>query len=73
VEPDAGTENLHESTITFLNNLAERKRQIRENYQDLIELTMVVFGYPPVKLHWERQDMCIVRKGYPTFYASKIS
>jgi len=41
-----------ETTKTFLTSTATTLPQIRDDYQELIELTMVVLGIAPAKIHW---------------------
>lgn len=47
-----GCEDLQQSTLQFLAQMLERDRQIRDDYQELIELTMVILGSPPEAIHW---------------------
>ena len=32
--------------------MSEQESQMRDDYQELIELSKVVFGNPPTKIHW---------------------
>ena len=52
VELQAGTEVFLESTMHFLSDVATKKSQVRDDYKELIELTMVVLGKPPANIHW---------------------
>ena len=47
-----GCEDLQQSTLQFLAQMLERDRQVRDDYQELIELTMVILGSPPEAIHW---------------------
>ena len=40
------------STVCFLGDVTRSESQIRDDYQELIELTMIVLGFPPAKIHW---------------------
>jgi len=42
-----GCENFQQSTLQFLTEMPGSGRQIRDDYQELIELTMVILGSPP--------------------------
>ena len=52
LEQNAGTEIFLESTMSFLSDMSERESQMRDDYQELIELSKVVLGNPPTKIHW---------------------
>jgi hypothetical protein len=41
-----------ESTKAFLRDLKGKELQIRDDYQELIELTMLLLGCPPARIHW---------------------
>lgn len=41
-----------ESMKNFLNDVILQKLPIRDDYKELIELTMIVLGSPPAKIHW---------------------
>jgi len=47
-----GCEDLQQSTLQFLAQMLECDRQVRDDYQKLIELTMVILGSPPDAIHW---------------------
>jgi hypothetical protein len=40
------------STVCSLGDVTRSESQIRDDYQELIELTMIVLGFPPAKIHW---------------------
>lgn len=46
------TKDFVQSSIDFLKDSIERNSQPRDDYKELIELTMVVLGCPPTKIHW---------------------
>ena len=54
LEVTSGTESFHETALAFLKEFAERKSysETRDDYQELIELTMVVLGNQPAIIHW---------------------
>lgn len=41
-----------ESLKNFLNDVILQKLPIRDDYKELIELTTIVLGSPPAKIHW---------------------
>jgi len=47
-----GCENFQQSTLQFLTEMLGSGRQIRDDYQELIELTMVILGSLPQAIHW---------------------
>ena len=47
-----GCEDFQQSTLQFLAQTLSSNRQIRDDYQELIELTMVILGSPPQAIHW---------------------
>jgi len=47
-----GCETFQQSTLQFLRQIIGSHRQIRDDYQELIELTMVILGSPPPIIHW---------------------
>ena len=47
-----GCEDFQQSTLQFLAQMLERDTQVRDDYQELIELTMVILGSPPEAIHW---------------------
>ena len=56
LEVKLGTEVFHYSALAFLKDNAEKNHtqesEVRDGYQELIELTMVVLGRPPSSIHW---------------------
>jgi hypothetical protein len=55
-----------ESTISFLKDVEERETQIRDDYRELIELTMILLGIPSTTIHWRARWMAKL------LYAMKI-
>ncbi|KAK0068375.1 hypothetical protein Bpfe_002310 [Biomphalaria pfeifferi] len=43
---------ISEKTVSFLTNFIDLKSQIRDDYEQLIELTMIILGDPPKTIHW---------------------
>ena len=52
LEIDEKTYIFRESTVSFLSEVTQKELKIRDDYQELIELTMIVLGSPPAKIHW---------------------
>jgi hypothetical protein len=55
-----------ESTFSCLKGVVERETQFRDDYQELIELTMILLGTPSTTIHWRARWMAKL------LYAMKI-
>jgi hypothetical protein len=55
-----------ESTIPCLKGVVERETQFRDDYQELIELTIILLGTPSTTIHWRARWMAKL------LYAMKI-
>ena len=53
---EEGCESFKESTVAFLRDVIVGQRQIRDDYQELIELTMIILDCPPPTIHWRAPD-----------------
>ena len=51
LDEQPGTDKFRTSALELLRENAG-KVQIRDDYQELLELTMTVLGHPPTKIHW---------------------
>ena len=52
-----------DASITLQSN--ERpQEQVRDDYMELIQLTLIVLGHPPRTIHCRAQDQCIVLGGW---------
>ena len=47
-----GTESFRKASLEFLTEIVSTKSQVRDDYQELIELTLIVLGKPPENVHW---------------------
>jgi hypothetical protein len=52
LELQQGSEVFVEPTIACLQRMVGVNSQSRDDYQELIELTLVVLGHPPTAIHW---------------------
>ena len=51
LELPPGTEVFRDNMVSFLTNFIGMKSQVRDDYEELIELTMVILGNPPITIH----------------------
>ena len=65
-----GTEAFRTSTLDFLCEVAD-KVQVRNDYQELLELTMTVLGHPLTTIHW-RSPGTVHHARWMAMYAIKI-
>ncbi|KAK0069028.1 hypothetical protein Bpfe_001210 [Biomphalaria pfeifferi] len=52
LELTSSTDDFRENTVSFLTNFVDLKSQVRDDYEELIELTMIILGDPPKTIHW---------------------
>lgn len=41
-----------ETSVSFLSALKDKEVQIRDDYQEIVELILVLLGNPPEEIHW---------------------
>src|SRR6218665_3803528 len=49
---EEGCEIFKEATTKFIREVIGSDRQVRDDYQELIELTLISIGRPPPAIHW---------------------
>jgi hypothetical protein len=52
LEIKLGAEEFREKTVDYLSDMKIKELQIRDDYQELVELTLTVLGNPPQEIHW---------------------
>ena len=52
LEVKPADKELRETTVAFLNDPKVKDLQLRDDYQELVELTLLVLGQTPQEIHW---------------------